>query len=721
MMRFLGIFILTFCTLCLKAQTNDSIAVVEDSVWKSLDLQEVQVVARQRLAKHVQGGLLYNMKGNRRAQKEYLLTALGYVPLVKVSNSGEITVRGNKDFTIFLNGRPYDMAQASPKEVLRTIKASDVASVEVITNAQERFGIDVRGTVLNITTARHALDGFAVSAYGDGNTQPSANAGISFQARQKAVDFSVSYDYGLNGQRNQPVTQEYTFTDRPDEKETLDGNGDGDWSTHTMRAMMNWKIDSLNTLYVDGHGKLNNTDLTTSWSQNSIKNDMGTPQGNFTNLLDNWSGTVEANVIYRNYFRHNPSLQRFVLGYRYTYNPDKRHFKTEYAQGEDTESGLQETDGGMNEHTLLADWCVPLRRYGQLHFAAKGILRNGHSASTYLQGAETLAADDDMAYRQNVFQGYVAWQGAIKALSWSARVRLEQSHFSMSLPSLPQGDYKHDKAYLLPLLSITVPVSRYTELDLSYEAATTRPSIQQLNPFRMTINDYQYSQGNPTLNPQLNHTVTLSAFTARNQYVVSLWLKYAQSNNVILAYKQKSSEGDALVCTYGNIGKTDILTLGYYAQWQPFGWMNLSANGEISHRWLRSSSVNLHQREWIYSCTPSVDFYLPKNWTCGMQYGVYKNFAEPWSDISTLQMYSAYVRKSFFDGALTVGLQANSPFEKYSKSISQTHLTDVTMHQTNWLTARSFGINLSYTFHHGKKAELKRDTMVRNSDVNTGV
>lgn len=73
-------------------------------------LQEVLVTARKQLTKRITSGISYDMSQNKRAQSESLLQALRYVPTLDVALNGNVTVKGNSSYRIYVNGRSYDMA-----------------------------------------------------------------------------------------------------------------------------------------------------------------------------------------------------------------------------------------------------------------------------------------------------------------------------------------------------------------------------------------------------------------------------------------------------------------------------------------------------------------------------------------------------------------------------------------------------------------------------------
>ncbi len=155
--------------------------------------------------------------------------------------------------------------------------------------------------------------------------------------------------------------------------------------------------------------------------------------------------------------------------------------------------------------------------------------------------------------------------------------------------------------------------------------------------------------------------------------------------------------------------------------WNAAEWLMLSVNGGVGINKLKAAEIGLNQTDWHYSLAPSLDFLLPKHFRIGINGGIYKNTPAPWAENNPIYMYSFYANKSFLKGKLNVSVTANSPFNKYIKSTSTTTLPDIITTQTNYITARSFGINLSYSFGSGQKVNVQRDRTLRATDQSTGV
>ncbi|MDE6865878.1 MAG: outer membrane beta-barrel family protein, partial [Muribaculaceae bacterium] len=156
-------------------------------------------------------------------------------------------------------------------------------------------------------------------------------------------------------------------------------------------------------------------------------------------------------------------------------------------------------------------------------------------------------------------------------------------------------------------------------------------------------------------------------------------------------------------------------------RYNPKNWLSFSINGGVGKRWLSSDHPMLRQDNIFYRITPRIDFYLPNHFRVGGHYGLYKNLPDPWSSRSSLSLYSFYVSKSFVRGRLNVTLTANSPFTRYNLNHVHTSLPTMEREQNNYITARSFGVNISYSFGGGKRVNVERDRSLETKDISTGV
>lgn len=683
----------------------------------TLVLDEVVVIGHKNPTKLTTRGLEYQMNENKRAQNENALQALNYVPLVNVDATGSLTVQGSPSFSIYINGRPNEIAQKQPKSFLESLPAADILKVEVITNTTNESGPTASGSILNIVLKQKLVDGYVINVNGGGNTQPSANGSFLGMIKKNRFDASLSYEYDLNGQRSQPVEINHIPSSSTMAEYTKHLLGDGDWHTHTVRAIIKYSIDSLNTVYADVHGRVAKTDRSCKeW--NTYQN--GIIDNSYINNSNTAiSGTVEANLIYRNYSKNNKNAERFTAGYHYTKNPDIRHLQQLYYENDImTGRAYQLTDGGMDEHTGLMSYYLMIRPRHTMRFTLKDIYRTGTTKS------EALNVETDylsMHYHNNIAEATASYATSFKKMVVNIGANVDFDCFKMNTS---QGDssihYNTRTLYVMPSVSVYWLPNNKNTLMLNYSTSILRPTINQLNPFVDRKTDRSISVGNPDLKAQYKHDLSLyHVYNGIHNLPILTNIYYTKIQNVIHNYSL--SNDDTIVSTYGNMGVSNQIGLMFNVQWNATDWLQMSADGGIGVQRLRSEEIGLKQNALFYSVTPRCMFMLPKNFRVNLNSGLYLGAPNPWVKNRPTAVYSISASKSFFSGRLIFSLVANSPFNKYFMATTTTTLPSIKVQQINYITARSFGVTLSYSFNAGKQLSVSRDQELKSTDQSTGV
>ena len=692
-------------------------------------LGEVSVVGRKRLIKITHNGLEYDLSKDLAAQSTNLLAALNRVPLVNVDANDNITVKGSTSFSIFLNGHPYRIAQSSPKAVLQSIPVTTVKKIEVIDRINARFGGDVGDAIINIVTNQQLFDNYALTLNAGANTQPRANAGLNLMGTYKNIDYSLGYSYALDGQREQPIASKSRYAQGSQWQEyNGKGVGDGDWKKHIVRAMLQWRPDTLNTLYLDGHALIEQTNLNTLWQQSFNEQGQAPLQSTFDTENKNTTGTAEANVIYRNLFRKTGD-EHWVVGYRYTYNPDVRHYYQTYSNLLGNERRTRrKTNGGLHEHSLSVDFNLLNNDNTTLLVGGKQTLRNGNIQSSnkllkdgeWVDDAAESLQQQQLKYAQNVSAAYASISLGVGNFTLDTSLRWEYGDLKMQYPQQTVYNFTNRKHYVLPYASIYYQ-GKSSSLSLNYNTGVMRPSILMLNPFKAIVSQYLAAEGNPQLKDTYTHTLETSYLLYSNTLFLSYSLHYKWINHPIMAFPRYNADTKQLITQYQNIVFARNLGSNLYLNYRPIPLLSLTFSGNINWYKNQESEQLWDKTNTAYNLTLMCDVLLKKNWTIALQYGNYKNPAEIWAKSHAFSISSLAISKSFLKGALNVRAVMNSPFQKNNELLVEQHLPYFSRSQTNYLTARAFGIDITYTFKSGNPKELKRDSRLKSSDQKTGV
>lgn len=378
--------------------------------------------------------------------------------------------------------------------------------------------------VPSISLQKKGVDGYQGTVSLGAETASRLKGGATLTLTKGKLSLSGGYDYNLDAQKNQPFGS-YTKTFQGEEllsekNYTAKSSGTGRFEWHTARAMAEYSIDSLNLLlYADGHFMFFRQYSKIDAYQTFWQKKGPTQYSGFTTLDDRTEGASEFNLIYRHLAPSDKS-ERFSIGYRFAYNPDRRYSdvtEKRYLEGfSDWErSPYQESrirqvsNGGLSEHTLQADYVIPIRQEHVIRVGVKDVLRLGESRPEYHRWDKELgdwATDEhagehygNMYQLQNIAGLYVNYSFQRNGFGFNAGMRGEYAFNSAKFSKASASDFSSHLFDFIPNVSASYNVSSQSQLSLSYSSRTRRPSIWSLNPFRSQSNAYSVSYGNPPL------------------------------------------------------------------------------------------------------------------------------------------------------------------------------------------------------------------------------
>ena len=131
------------------AQT-DSTKVQNDSITWNQELEGVTVKAQRQLIKQDIDRIGYDVQADEESKTQTVLDMLRKVPMVTVDGEDNIKVKGNSNFKIYKNGHLDPSLTQNAKEILKSMPASMVKRIEVITDPGAREDAEGVNAILNI-------------------------------------------------------------------------------------------------------------------------------------------------------------------------------------------------------------------------------------------------------------------------------------------------------------------------------------------------------------------------------------------------------------------------------------------------------------------------------------------------------------------------------------------------------------------------------------------
>lgn len=713
-------------------------------------LETVEVVAYKPLVKADVDKIAYSVEDDPEANTNTVIEMLKKVPMVTVDGQDNIRVNGNSSFKIYVNGKPNNMMTKNPKEVLKSMPASSIKKIEVITNPGPKYDAEGVGGILNIVTEGKGPEGYNATFSGRANNS-SYGGGLYATVKQGKLTMSVNYNASSN---HSP--KGYTYSDRSQigtdgtvtSSTVADGytKGHSQWQGGDVEA--SYEIDTLRL--ITGSFSLSKFTSKRDALNTAFSTVPATGQRLYgyrspSHSKENWDD-YSASLDYQRSFSVKDRL--LTLSYRLESSPstsDSRYLYTDRESADDWQTFIdrmrdQRMDGDENtmEHTFQIDYTTPFAKHHTWEAGVKYILRRNKSDNDrYNLGTgdkdETYDSDNSSHYRHHndILAAYTGY--GLTLDKWSARLGLRYEHTLQKVEYLLGRGTNFHKNFddLVPSARLGYKFSDATNLSLGYKMRINRPGIWYLNPYLDDRIPDAISQGNPNLDTEKSHAVDLQFSSYNSKLTYTLTGTYRFVNNSIESIDRlvndRNIEGlpnptgkDIIYSSYANIGHIQYAGLMAYANWTPITNTRITLNGSVGYSHM-SDGQSLRNHGWCTNIDASLQQTFAKTWIFNASYYVQTPQPTLQGKDARYQWYNFSLSKSFMDKRLTLTAYIINPFGKRyfcyrSETVADNFRTTAS---SSWCQLY-YGV--SVRFRIGKlKAQVKRaERSVENDDVKQG-
>ena len=215
-MKQLIILIAIACCTTAAAQ-NDSIP--NDSVKWQKQLEEVTVVHQKKLVKMETDKMTYKVSQDEDSKTATVLDMLRKVPMVTVDGQDNISVNGSSSFQIYVDGKPNPMISANASVVLKSMPATAVKDIEVVTNPGAKYDAEGAGGILNLIMNKQS--GVSLDGYNGTIRAMASNTNTGLGAFLSGQKGKLSYSANANYSQMKPGTTEMETTRTADDGSTM--------------------------------------------------------------------------------------------------------------------------------------------------------------------------------------------------------------------------------------------------------------------------------------------------------------------------------------------------------------------------------------------------------------------------------------------------------------------------------------------------------------------
>ncbi len=675
-------------------------------------IDEVQVVIQKPLITHTAEKMTYEVDNDPQAATSTLEEIIRKVPQLTIDAEGKVQMNGESNYKILVNGHSSGVISRNFSDVIKSMPASQIKRIEVITNPSIKYDAEGTGGILNIITSGRRIDGFDGSlSYRQslGAMQSSGgSARLALQTGKFAFDLN-----GYGGYYHSPMNSSTSSSVRENLVSDANryvsntGRSSFDNAYYGISLSASYQMSDRDLFTLEGGVNGNPLVRGKSLGETVISDvDHNTVQeyASVSRSSSNYTGG-SATLAYEHRFDEDGN-HTLSFSDNIDISPDKSDSRMVYT-GDLAYEQIDTEDLRWFENTLQADYS---KRFGERHTLDLG-LKHVHRGSSVVN--ETLvdgatSEKGDMDYTQDVAALYGGYN--YNGAKWSVNggARMEATWNAADVKSSREGEYSFDNSFwnLVPYLSVGFNPSLGHSLSLTYTERLGRPSIWQLSPYE-TVTPTSVSSGNADLKSEVSHTVTLKYAFMHKKWNMSLMPTVAISNNGITYFSEMRNDG-IQYSTVTNDLRTRRAGMSAMLMFRPNE--KLSISMAMRGTWMKYSleSQGIDTEGWGFSEDLNVEIKLWKGGSLSIhesvfRSGVYLGSRNPqWN-----AYYGFYLTQRFLKDRLTLTVSGSNPFRGDMVHKSRGETPTYVSYGEFRRKSESYGVGLSWRFGN-KRADVKR-------------
>ncbi|WP_413998312.1 TonB-dependent receptor domain-containing protein [Flavobacterium sp. W1B] len=484
---------------------------------KTNDLNEVIVKTKKRTVEQKIDRLVYNLENNVSTTGGDALSAINTAPGVVVQNNA-INILGKGSSRVMIDGRIVELSGEELNGFLKSISASDIKNIEIITTPPAKYDANGTGGLININLKKGTRDSWknTTTLSYDQNKYGIYTFRDNFFYNKNKFRFSASVNT-KSGHRNSEENLALYFPDGLQQmkaqlkinEENFSGKLAVDYDISDRTTIGFQYLNDRNNPNFKSNVAINNYDTENTPKSiilNNGFNDRGignqTYNAHLLTKLDTLNRKLSVDV---DYFKYDSKFD-FDFTTK-TYTPDMTFLST-------NQSGRNISNQNIENKSLKVDMEHPFE-FVNLSYGTKISFTKSNSNLQFYDNITgtpilDLTQSNEFEYYENNQAVYINANKEINdQFTIQLGIRVENTQTEGYSANLNQR-IKNNYFKLFPTFYLTYKKNENNSFNFNYGKRINRPRFDLLNPFRVYINSNSYSEGNPFLKPSYSDNFELS-------------------------------------------------------------------------------------------------------------------------------------------------------------------------------------------------------------------
>jgi len=469
---------------------------------------------------------------------------LDATPSVQVDGDGKISLRGNENVAVQINGRPSPITGPQLAAYLKQIPASLVDRIEVVPNPSAKYDPEGMAGIINVVLKQNADLGLSGGLVAGGARSDRYNAGgnVGYQSGPLTLFNSLGLNAdnrdvgGINDQQRFAAIGLPAFTNQDIDGVTTN-------SGQNFNSNVDYKLNARDVfssaLVVSHH--TNGDDSQSAYQELNTAGSLLNQYDRFKNTEGSGLLLDEDLSVKRTFEPRKHELSAELRGNRSHDDENSALWRQPLGAGASTNAieGERDTTNSVT-YQLIAqtDYMHQLKPATKLEAGYKGNAR--WLDRDYLVMKDALGTgswarsnlSNSFSFDETVHALYGLLTQNVGKVSLQGGLRGEYATRNFSLAN-PNTSYPHDYWSLFPSAIVNYQYDDGTQMKVSYSRRIRRPGTQELNPFPSFFDVQNVFIGNPKLNPEYTDAFELG-FSKNGQLgTIQLSPFYRRTTNVI--------------------------------------------------------------------------------------------------------------------------------------------------------------------------------------------
>lgn len=661
---------------------------------------------------------------------------LDNVPSVAVDGDGNVTLRGNENVRILIDGRPSNAINIA--EALKSISADALDKVEVITNPSARYDAEGGAGIINIVLKKgknNGINGTFIATVGNPRNY-NATGTINF----KRTKYNLYSTIGFND-NNSPGR---TLTDsdylNPDGsiyksiKERINRSSIRQGYNYSLG--IDWFLDKsltwTNVFFYrknDGSSPINDEINNYETNNNFVSNRF--------NDQTNFSTSVEYSTSLNKKFKKEGHVLKFE-GTVSKNNDNDFSTITNSFIGATSNTTIESSKYYQKQNRLLlqTDYVLPLAKNSQFEAGYRGNFNEFYN-DFRVGSIDNLGNFNSFTnftnifdYKENINSLYSQFGSKINKFSFLLGIRFEDTRIETKLLLT---DFYSLRKYnnFFPSAFFTYQITDQSTLSINYSKRIERPRNRFIIPFPNNYtSNINLFVGNANINPSFTDAVDFAYMNKFKKVTLTTSLYYNKNTNPFQFVRRPTGEIVSIIVngvpvdtpvylsTAENLDTDTRYGFEFTLNYTPFKWWKLNGNfnyfkstvvGNYQYTLIGSSSaisqnVNIESSSWFTRVSSRITLPFKIDWQTNATYNAPQNNFQGKS-IGVFGMNLAFSKDILKDKA-TISFNVSDVFNS-RKRIMQTNLP--TLNSYSEMQFRVRQINLSFTYRFNKQKSEKEN------------